>query len=355
MKIVTIIGTRPNFVKEMVLSKAFKENDIEEIIVHTGQHYDYQMSQVFFDELNIPKPNYHLNVSSGNNPKQTAEIMTGLINILEKEKPDTTLVIGDVNSTLAGAITSVKMKIPVSHIEAGVRNKNIFNPEEINRRATDSISSALFAVTKESYNNLIKENFPKDNIFFTGDPMKDALDFILKEKSININSENYVIATIHREENTNSKDRLEAILKGMAESNKKIIFLVHPRTEKYIKMFSLEKYLDKLDTIKPKGYVDFIRLLAGCEKVLTDSGGVRREAYLLGKPCIAPIDIGWFNEIIDIGWLKLVECDSKKISNELNNFNPKNKREEIFGDGTAAKKIANILVKIYGDKNEPKF
>jgi len=228
MKIVSIVGTRPNFNKAMLMSKKMLDEGIEEIMIHTGQHYGKKMSDIFFEECELKKPKYRLNLNEGDGIDKIAELMVKIKKILQKERPDVTLVYGDVNSTMAATIASVKLKIPIAHVEAGVRSKDLYNPEEINRRVTDTLSDILFAPTMESYDNLIKENFPKDKVFFTGDIVKDNLFHIIKRENIQIKKGDYVLVTIHREENVENKERLKEILIGLSESKEKIILPLHP-------------------------------------------------------------------------------------------------------------------------------
>lgn len=353
MKVVSVVGTRPNFCnKEMIMNRELKGAGINEILVHTGQHYDYNMSKIFFDELGIPEPDYHFNVNKGSGINQISEILIKMKEVLEKERPDVTLVYGDVVSTLAAAVASVKLKIPVAHVEAGIRAENIYNPEEINRRVSDVLSEILFAPVKSAYNNLIKENFKKENVYLTGDIVKDSLLSIIKKFKIKISDKGYILTTIHREENVMNKTRLTNIVKALAECEKNIIFPAHPRTRNKIREYGLQEYIneDKIKLLEPQGYIEFVKLLANAEKVFTDSGGVRREAYILGKPVIVPIKLKWFPEIFEAGWGLVVKPNYNKIKSALKEFNPHKKKKErplIFGDGRAGKKIVRILKERY--------
>lgn len=346
----SVVGTRPNFIKEMLINKYLKGKGIEEVLVHTGQHFDYEMSKLFFEELELPEPEYKLEVSTGYHGKQTAEILSEVEKILLKERPSVTLVYGDVNSTAAAALASAKLRIPVAHVESGVRDESIYNPEEINRRVTDHLSETLFAPTKEAYDNLIKENFPSGNVFLTGDVVKDSVLYIIKKFNLRKKKGDYHLATVHRAENTDSKARLSRIINAFLESEKRIIFPIHPRTKKKMIEYGIYNKLNgsNVEVVDAKGYIEFIKLLSGADRVLTDSGGVRREAYILGKPAITLIRIIWFPEMVKYGWNRVTDADPDEILEALRSFQPPKKRPPIFGDGKAAERCVNILEKRYG-------
>jgi len=354
MKVVTVLGTRPNFNKEMLINRLFKEKGVKEIIVNTGQHYDYEMCKIFFDQLDIPEPDYNFNIGSGLHGEQTAKIIMETEKLLLKEKPDFILVYGDVDTTMGAAIAAAKLKIPTVHIEGGPRNRYRYMPEEINRIVTDHIAELNFAPTRESYDNLIKENIPKENCFFVGDIMKDNILYIINKFRFPVVRGDYHVATVHRAENSDSKKRLTEIFEGMIMSKEKIILPLHPRTRKNLERFGMLKRIEKSNIMitKPLGYVDFVKLLAGANKVLSDSGGVRREAYILGKPLIVLIDEKglWWPEIQQAGWSFVAGPGRKKIKDAIKNFEPKGTRPEIFGDGRAAKRIVDILIERYGKK-----
>lgn len=337
----------------MLIHKYLKEAGIEEVMIHTGQHYDIEMSQIFFDDCELPEPKYKLEVGSSTHGKQTALILEKTEAILLKEQPDLVLVYGDVNSTMAAALAAAKLRIPIAHIEAGPRNKIQYMPEEINRVVTDRISTLLFAPTKEAYDNLVKENYPTPCIFFTGDILKDNLFYIIKKHKIQIiepKYATYLLATVHRCENTDIKEHLQEIVQGFIESKEKIVFPVHPRTKKQLEKFGLLEKLQLAQNIElkpPLGYVEFVKYLAGAKKVLTDSGGVRREAYILGKPVITVIseDGEWWPEIVNAGWNSIAGPNKNKIITAIKQFDPTDlPRPEIFGDGNAAQQIVAILI-----------
>ena len=353
MKVVSVVGTRPNFVKEFFIHKELKKRGIKEILVHTGQHYDYEMSKIFFENFEITKPDYHFNNSSLSSIQQIAHIMEYMEGVLIKEKPDCTLVYGDVNSTLAAAIASAKLRIPIAHIEGGVRSLSLYNPEEINRRVSDHLSALIFTCTKTDYQNLLNENFTSDRIINSGDIMKDVILYTVDKENIKLERGRYSVVTIHREENVESKERMTSIISGLIKSKEKIIFPVHPRTRKRLIEFGLVDMILKSSTVEitePQSYIKFVKLLAGANKVITDSGGVRREGYILGKPVIVLINITWFPEILKAGWKFVADADTDKIADAINNFEPDKKHPNIFGNGKAHKIIVDNLISRFGEK-----
>ena len=284
LKIITILGARPQLIKASSLSNLFKKNSkINEIIVHTGQHYDYEMSDIFFKELNIPKPKYNLNIKSKYHGEMTAKMILGIEKILIKEKPNYTVVYGDTNSTLAGAIASKKLLIPVIHIEAGLRSYNKKMPEEINRVLTDQCSDILFTPSKLANLNLKKENINKSSIYEVGDIMYDIfLNHYKKLKNNNNFVSTDVLVTIHRPENTNNFSKMLNIIKNLNELSKmyKILFPIHPRTKKIFKQFDVFKLINKQIKIrKPLAYTETIKHLKYCKLLITDSGGLQKEAF----------------------------------------------------------------------------
>ena len=350
MKVLTVIGTRPNFVKEALIHRELLRNNVSEIIVHTGQHYDYSMSQVFFEGLGIPTPDYHLNQKKKTPIQQTAEIMGELENILLAEKPNCTLVYGDVTSTAAAAIASAKLRIPVVHVEAGVRSQDLYNPEEINRRVTDALSGLAFASTRRDYENLERENFDRARICFSGDVVKDVLLKTVQDYGIPVRRGEYVLATIHRQENADSRSRLREIVEALVQCRKPVVFPVHPRTREGLRQHGLwDKLLMKndLQVLEPQGYLEFVKLLAGADRVFTDSGGVRREGYILGKPVIVPIGIVWFPEMVECGWMKVVDGCLKDMIDAIESFEPVKERPPIFGDGRAHAVIVRRMLDFF--------
>ena len=357
MKIISIVGTRPQFIKCAPVSKELRKK-YQEILVHTGQHYDQEMSKLFFDQLNIPNPNYNLGIGSGNQGEQTGKMLIEIEKILLNEKPDFVLLYGDTNSTLAGALASVKLHIPVGHIEAGLRSFDKNMPEEFNRILTDHSSDLLFVPTKTGVGNLKTEGII-EGVYLTGDVMYDALlnASIIAEKSnileeFGLISKDYFLTTIHRPSNTDNVKNLSNILEAFSESDKKIIFPIHPRTIKFIGEHGLKNKIGKNVIItKPVGYFDFICLEMNAKKILTDSGGIQKESYLLKVPCITLRENTEWIETINDGWNVLVGGDKEKILNAVNNFQPQGKQRNVFGDGHASGNIVKILDKYLQTKN----
>jgi len=351
MKILSVVGTRPNFVKEALINREFKARGVEEVLVHTGQHYDYEMSRVFFQELDIPDPDYHLQVSTGLAGKQTAEMIRGIEEILLNEKPDVTLVYGDVTSTLAGALASVRLKIPVAHVEAGVRTSARYNPEEINRRTSDCLSELLLANAQDAYDELTKENHVGSKIVLTGDIMNDVLVNTVDRFKIPVQRGNYHVCTLHRAENVDDRRNLTEIVQALIRCGERVVFPVHPRTRKRLVEFGLINELEaaeNVETSEPQGYLEFVRLLAGANKVITDSGGVRREAYILGKPAIIAIKITWFPCILKAGWKIVAGPNTETILHAIKSFEPPAEHPDFFGDGRAYIKIVDAIMEQFG-------
>lgn len=350
MKIITVVGARPQFIKAAPVSKELRKY-FNEILIHTGQHYDDNMSKIFFEELGIPKPDYNLNIGSGNHGKMTGEMLGKLEEIYLKEKPDCILVYGDTNSTLAGALAASKLLIPVIHVEAGLRSFNKSMPEEQNRILTDHISKLLLVPTKDAEKNLEKEGI-KNGVHNIGDVMYDAV-LMFKEKSkikekllekIGVNKNEYILATIHRAENTNNIERLKNIIEALNESSTTIVLPLHPRTKKFIEEYGLN-FAEDIKVIEPVGYLEMLMLEGNSQKIVTDSGGVQKEAYFMSKPCITMRDETEWVETVDVGWNVVVGTDKAKILESIKNFNPKNEQPYIFGDGKASEKIVELIKK----------
>jgi len=347
MKIATIIGARPQFIKSATISRIFRNyNDINEIIIHTGQHYDENMSEIFFNELKIPKPNYNLEVGSESHGKQTAMMLEKIEAILLKEKPDWVLVYGDTNSTIAGALAATKLHIKIAHVEAGLRSFNRKMPEEINRIATDHISDILFVPTQNAMNLLANEGIVERAVL-VGDVMYDAILYNQKladEKyklSDITNLNNFYLGTIHRPSNTDNLVRLQYIFSAFSELDLPIILPLHPRTQKIIKKI---KYSKNVKIIEPVSYLKMIVLLKNCKKVLTDSGGLQKEAYYLHKPCITMRDETEWIETLENNWNFIVGADKDLILEKVKN-KEFGKQKDYFGDGKAAEKIVDFIYK----------
>lgn len=350
MNILSIIGARPQFIKCAPLSRAIRKEHTE-ILVHTGQHYDPEMSEIFFKELNIPEPDYNLGIGSSSHAKQTGEMLIGIEKILLYEKPDIVLVYGDTNSTLAGALAASKMHIKVAHVEAGLRSFDRDMPEEINRVLTDHVSDFLFCPTETAILNLKNEGITT-SVYNVGDVMLDALKYNLKiaeEKAsviedLDLNSNEYMVATVHRASNTDNRSNLSAIVNAFCDVDIPIVFPVHPRTEKYLKQYGIwDKLCEKVKVISPLGYLEMLKLMVHSRKILTDSGGVQKEAYMLGVPCITMRENTEWIETVEYGWNVLVGADYEKIRDTILNFEGTKERGNIFGNGDAARKICEIL------------
>ncbi len=350
MKILTVIGARPQFIKAAAVSNVLRKS-FTEIIVHTGQHYDPNMSDVFFEELSIPKPNFHLEIGSGNHGSQTGAMLIEIEKVILSEKPDFVLVYGDTNSTLAGALAASKLLIPVIHVEAGLRSFNKAMPEEQNRIATDHLSDILFVPTQTAINNLKNEGITS-GVVNIGDVMYDAiLHFtpIAKQKSrilekLKLESNTYSLCTIHRAENTNDINRLKNICEALNESGKTIVLPLHPRTLKYLGEYGIH-LSDRIKVIDPVGYLDMLQLEFNASKIITDSGGVQKEAYFMHKPCITMRDQTEWIETVEAGWNVIVGADKNKIVDAINNFNPTTEPKNLFGTGNASQLMTDFLLK----------
>ena len=346
-KITTVVGARPQFIKLAPFSKAVKGH-FNEIIIHTGQHYDKDMSEVFFKELGIKDPDYNLEVGSSSHSVQTARMMVGIENVFAKENPDLVVVFGDTNSTIAAALVASKMGIKIVHIEAGLRSFNRLMPEELNRVATDHLSDFLFAPTRTALANLESEGL-KEKSFNTGDIMVDSVAYCLenyKQKGrIEINSEimssEFYMLTLHRPSTVDNPLVLNYILDELTKMGKKIIFPIHPRTKKIIKK-NRSKKEDNLIYMDPLGYFDFLNLLSKAGKIITDSGGIQKEAYILKVPCVTlRTETEWI-ETVQSGWNCLIDPKSEAISETISNFRTPKIQEKLFGENVAKKMVEEI-------------
>lgn len=348
MKIVSIIGTRPQFIKAAVLSEMLRRQN-REVLIHTGQHYDDNMSKIFFDELGLPEPDEYLGIGGGSHAEQTGGMMLGLEKILLREKPDWCLVYGDTNSTLAGALTASKLHIPLAHVEAGLRSFNKTMPEEINRITCDHISDLLFCPTRTSAALLEREGI-QSGIHVVGDVMADVLFRSLphsNEKSrilhkLNLRSKSYLLATLHRAENTDRLENLIKVLDIFEKSGWKVVFPMHPRTQKVVRSENV-KIPANVQVIEPVGYFDNIQLQSNAEAVLTDSGGMQKEAFWLGVRCITMRNETEWVETVQAGWNRVVGINQELILDALYNWRPMGDRPDVYGDGHAANKISGIL------------
>ncbi len=378
MKIVTVIGARPQIIKAAALSRAISNsfsNTIEEVIVHTGQHYDANMSQVFIEELGIPEPKYNLNIGSSSHGVQTAGMIEGIEKILLDEKPDYLVLYGDTNSTLAGAVAAAKIHIPIAHIEAGLRSFNKSMPEEINRIMCDHASTLLFSPTQTGFQNLLKEGFNPDNkppftpdnpgIFHCGDVMYDnslyfkslaAKNSIVLENN-GLKGKEFILATIHRDSNTDVPERLTSIFESLLDISEtdaiEIVLPLHPRTAKLMKsnllgdVYSRVKNSDLLKIIPPVSFLDMIMLESNCKLVMTDSGGVQKEAFFFKKPAIILRSETEWKEIVEAGCGVVANADKQKILSAWHYFIKTYNTliyPDIFGDGKAAEFICRTML-----------
>lgn len=348
MKIVTILGARPQFIKAGSVSRIISEySDIEEIIVHTGQHYDSNMNDIFFEEMRIPKPQYFLGVGSKSHGAMTGQMMEKIEQIVLKEKPDWMLVYGDTNSTLAGAIVASKLHTKLAHIEAGLRSFNMEMPEEINRILTDRVSAVLFCPTNQAIDNLEKEGYKNFNcsIVKSGDVMFDGALFYSKyaKKPPFEIADNYILATVHRAENTDNLEKLNSIFQALNEisKTKQVILPLHPRTRNILKQNNIEV---DFEVVEPVGYLDMIWLIQNSDLVITDSGGLQKEAYFFKKPCITLREETEWVELISGGFNILAGHTFAKIMNAFYSVKSFNKKiPELYGNGNASKLIIEYL------------
>lgn len=351
MKIASVVGVRPQFIKASVVSRELRKNN-EEILIHTGQHYDYEMNKIFFEELCIPEPDHYLSVGSGLHGYQTGEMLRKIEEILITEKPDLVLTYGDTNSTLAGALAASKLGIKNAHVESGLRSFDKSMPEEINRILTDHCSDILFCPTQNAVNNLKREGI-SENVYLTGDVMVDSLLFnkeIAEAKSsilsdLNLKSKEYLVATIHRASNTDNKENLQNIVEAFQELNENIIFPVHPRTEKLLKSYGLyERLRSSVTLTEPLGFLDFIKLMNHAKMILTDSGGVQKEAYILKVPCVTLRENTEWIETVEDGWNILAGSKKDKIVKTVKEFEVSaSSHRNVYGDGRAGIIIESII------------
>ncbi len=357
-KIVTVVGARPQFVKTAVVSRAIRQqNQLEEVLVHTGQHYDNNMSQIFFDELEIPAIHYHLGVGSGTQGKQTSDMLFQIERVLMDEKPDWLLIYGDTNSTLAAALAAAKLHIPIGHVEAGLRSFNRKMPEEVNRIVADQLSAALFTPTEQAVTNLKHEGYDSARIIAVGDVMLDAAQFYGEKavkssqilQTLKLNAGDYVLATVHRAENTNHLPRLQAIFSALNRlcNTMPVVLPLHPRTRQII-----EKQLPELiansqiTIIEPLGFLDMMMLEKNAALIMTDSGGVQKEAFFYQIPCITLRDETEWVETVALQWNKIVKPENSDeiYQQALNSLGSKGmQHQHPYGQGNAAHLITQYL------------
>ncbi len=350
MKVASIVGARPQFIKCAPVSRELRKED-REVLIHTGQHYDHGMSGVFFEELGIPKPDYNLGIGSGTHGRQTGAMLAAIEDVLDGERPDAVLVYGDTNSTLAGALAAAKLNIPVAHVEAGLRSFDRRMPEEVNRVLTDHCSEILFCPTETAVSNLAAEGI-RNGVFLVGDVMVDAMNYnrgVAEERSriledVGVEPGDYLAVTVHRPSNTDSRESMAAILGALGEAGRPVVFPVHPRTRKFLGEYGLlGKIPGNVILTEPLGYLDMIRLMAHAEKILTDSGGIQKEAYLLGVPCITLRENTEWVETVESGWNVLVGAKRDRILDAVRHFSPLARQKNLFGEGNASLLIRKFL------------
>lgn len=351
--IMTVLGARPQFIKAAAVSRAIaRQPGLQERIIHTGQHYDASMSDVFFNEMEIPKPDYQLGIGGGSHGAMTGEQLKSIERILQDERPDWVLVYGDTNSTLAGALAAAKLQIPVAHVEAGLRSFNRGMPEEINRVLTDHLSELLFAPTPTACRQLRREGISPEGIHLSGDVMMDAaLHYRSQARppaafiDLGLEPGDFLLCTIHRAENTDSPERLRAIFQGLSESALPIVLPVHPRTRKTMEQLQLSA-APQVHLIEPVGYLEMSWLEMNCVAVVTDSGGVQKEAYFHGKPCITLRDETEWVELVELGVNTLTGADPESIARHINRPMARFSLGDLYGDGQASEYIARTLAEI---------
>ncbi len=348
MKFVSVVGARPEFVQAAPVSRALRQQH-EEILVHTGQHYDYAMSQAFFDELGVPEPDYNLESGSGSHARQTAAMLIGMEDVLVKERPDAVIVRGDTNSTVAGALAASKLNIPVVHIEAGERSFDRRMPEETNRIIADHLAGLCFCVSSKSAQHLAAEGI-HTGVHVTGDVMLDASLFnreLARSRSnvlgrLGLEPGAYALVTVHRAGNTDDPRRLRAIVDAINAVGERVVFPIHPRTRKALDATGVT-FAGHVLQIEPASYFEMMVLEENARMIATDSGGVQREAYYFAKPCLTLRDETEWTETVDAGWNLLVGADCRRIVDAWFTFAPPQEHPPVLGDGTAAEKITRIL------------
>jgi UDP-GlcNAc3NAcA epimerase len=349
MKIVTVVGARPQFIKAAGISRQLRQRH-KEFLLHTGQHYDYKMAGVFFDGLEMPSPDVNLGVGSGPHGAQTGAMLQGVEEVLLSERPDWVLIYGDTNSTLAGALAAAKLHIPIVHVESGLRSYNRRMPEEINRIIADHLSDLLLCPSPTAVNNLAAEGITR-NVHLVGDVMLDILVWAKPRAEIKasvvlgqlgLKPGQYLLATLHRSENTDDPRRLGGILKAFNDIHETLIFPVHPRTRKVITRleYPLQPHVRLMD---PVGYLEMVTLSSSARMILTDSGGLQKEAYWLGVPCLTLRDETEWVETVEAGWNRLVGSDSDRIKQAISTFVPPASRGPLYGDGRTAARCIDLL------------
>ncbi|WP_256394044.1 non-hydrolyzing UDP-N-acetylglucosamine 2-epimerase [Natronoarchaeum rubrum] len=351
MNVLSIVGARPQFVKAAAVSRQLRE-DHDETLVHTGQHYDAELSDVFFEELAIPEPDHNLGVGSDTHAAQTAEMMVEIERVVADADPDVVLVYGDTNSTLAGALVAAKETTPLAHVEAGLRSGDFSMPEEINRVLTDHCSDLLFAPTAAARENLEHEGIaegvsvPGDVMYDTLLGVRDRLDAVetIAVPDVVDSLDEFVLATVHRAKNTDDPDRIAEIVDGLADCSSPVVFPAHPRTVAALQEFDLwERATEGIEIVDPVGYLSFVGLVERARCVATDSGGVQKEAFYLDTPCVTLRDTTEWTETVDAGWNRLVGADAERIVDAVDAAGDLPPKPDLYGNGTAASRIVRTL------------
>ena len=352
MKIITVIGARPQFIKAAVVSNSFRVRGIQELILHTGQHFDSNMSDIFFNELGIPKPAFNLGIGGGSHGQNTGRMLEGVEQVLMAEKPDWLLVYGDTDSTLSGALAAVKLQIPVAHVEAGLRSFNRRMPEEINRILTDHAASLLLAPTSNAVEHLAAEGIHGNNVVNTGDVMFDAALYYGKKANtisqilmkLGLKANDYTLVTIHRAENTDNSIRLNAIFEGLGKTNKQVVLPMHPRTRARLKENNITVPSNLL-VLEPIGYLDMVMLEKNASLIVTDSGGVQKEAFFYQVPCLTLRDETEWGELVEAGWNQVVPpTSSDVVACAINSAQIRGTPIQPYGNGEAAKLVVDKLI-----------
>jgi UDP-GlcNAc3NAcA epimerase len=348
VKIVSVVGARPQFIKAAPVSRVLRRSHVE-VLVHTGQHYDHNMSALFFEELGIPEPDYNLDIGSGPHGRQTGQMLEAIEEVLLDQQPDWVLVYGDTNSTLAGALAAVKLHIPVAHVEAGLRSFNRRMPEEHNRVLTDHAADLLLCPTQTAVGNLAREGITR-GVHNVGDVMYDAVlhsigiaekrSTVLRHLALKLGG--YLLATVHRAENTDDPTRLAAIVEAFGAVPEPIVFPVHPRTRAVLTTFGLAVPAN-VQLVEPVGYLDMLLLEKHARLILTDSGGVQKEAYFFGVPCVTLREETEWVETVEAGWNVLVGADSQRIAAAVQDMTPLRAPQAVFGDGRASERVVEII------------
>ena len=367
LKVATVVGARPQFVKAAAISRAITQYNaacpaqvIQEMLIHTGQHYDYEMSAVFFRQLGLPEPAHHLGVGSGPHGAQTGTMLKRVEDVLLEKQPDLVLVHGDTNSTLAGALAAAKLHIPVAHVEAGLRSFNRRMPEEINRVLTDHLATWLFCPSEQAVQNLAQEGIRK-GVYQVGDVMYDVLLWRLPSANerrdllteLDVRAGAYAVATVHRAENTDDLNRLQSIfmaLERLAQDGLPVVAPLHPRTQKALQNLALT--LEHVHAMPPVSYEEMLCLEANARIILTDSGGIQKEAYWLGVPCVTLREETEWVETVTAGWNTLVGCDPDRILEAVHQVRPNDSRLSLYGDGNSAKRIVGCLLEALTKQSE---